>query len=80
MGKEKIAITLDGKYVQELDRLVRERSYKSRSQVIQEALNEKLARIKRMRLAEECAKADPVVERAMSEESLGEDAKAWPEY
>jgi metal-responsive CopG/Arc/MetJ family transcriptional regulator len=80
MGKEKIAITLDKRYIGELDRLVEENVFQSRSQAIQEAVSEKLLRIKRTRLAEECAKLDPIFERAMAEEGLGEDIKKWPEY
>jgi Arc/MetJ-type ribon-helix-helix transcriptional regulator len=80
MGKEKIAITLDERFVNELDRLVDENVFQNRSQAIQEAVNEKLLRIKRTRLAKECNKLDPAFERALSEEGLTEDAKQWPEY
>jgi len=49
MGKEKIAITLDERFVGELDRLVNENIFQSRSQAIQEAVSEKLLRMKRTR-------------------------------
>lgn len=42
MAKEKIAITLDEEFVGELDRLVGEHVFQSRSQAIQEAVSEKL--------------------------------------
>ncbi|MBI2836435.1 MAG: ribbon-helix-helix protein, CopG family [Chloroflexi bacterium] len=80
MGKEKIAITLDEKYIGELDRLVDKRVFRSRSQAIQEAVSEKLLRLKRTRLAEECVKLEPRVERELAEEGLAEDMKEWPEY
>lgn len=80
MNKEKIAITLDKRSVGELDRLVDERIYQSRSQAIQEAVSEKLLRLKQTRLAKESAKLEPASERAMSDEGLAEDLKQWPEY
>ena len=80
MGKEKIAITLDERFIGQLDRLVDENVFKSRSQAIQEAVSEKLLRIKKTRLAKECSKLDPAFERAISDEGLTEDVKQWPEY
>jgi hypothetical protein len=40
----------------------------------------KLARIKRTRLAKECAKLDPTFEKAIADEGLTEDLRQWPEY
>jgi metal-responsive CopG/Arc/MetJ family transcriptional regulator len=80
MDKEKIAITLDKKDVGELDRLVNKRVFQSRSQAIQEAVSEKLLRMKRTRLAEECAKLEPNYEKELAEEGPAEDLKEWPEY
>ena len=80
MGKEKIAITLNEKDIGELDRLVDKRVFQSRSQAIQEAVSEKLIRLKRTRLAEECARLDPTYEKELAEEGLAEDIKEWPEY
>jgi len=80
MGKEKIAITLDERFVSELDRLVDKHVFQNRSQAIQEAVSEKLLRMKRTRLAEESAKLEPALERAIAEEGLAEDVKQWPEY
>ena len=70
MGKERIAITLDEEFVGELDRLVSQRVFESRSQAIQEAVSEKLRRMKRNRLARECAKLQPAFEKAMAEEGM----------
>jgi len=80
MGKEKIAITLDKQSIGELDRLVEERVFQNRSQAVQEAVSEKLQRIKRTRLAVESGKLNLQFERELAEEGLAEDVKAWPEY
>jgi metal-responsive CopG/Arc/MetJ family transcriptional regulator len=80
MGKEKIAITLDEEFIGELDRLVNQHVFQSRSQAIQEAVSEKLRRMKRSRLAMECAKLQPAFEKAMAEEGMTEDMRQWPEY
>ncbi len=80
MGKTKIAITLDEQYIYQLDTFVSKRIFQNRSQAIQEAVKEKLARIKRTRLAKECAKLDPTFEKAMADEGLTEDLSQWPEY
>jgi metal-responsive CopG/Arc/MetJ family transcriptional regulator len=80
MRKTKIAITLDATVVQRLDGLVRDAAYPSRSRAVEVAVAEKLARLDRRRLAEECAKLAPSEERALAEEGLGKDAAAWPEY
>ncbi len=80
MGKEKIAITLDAQSIGELDRLVEENVFHSRSRAIQEAVSEKLQRLKKTRLAAESAKLSPAFERELAEEGLAEDIKVWPEY
>lgn len=80
MGAAKIAISLDPRALAQIDQLVRSGSFPSRSRVIQEALEEKLDRIKRGRLARECAKLDPVAEKALAEEGMGEEVSEWPQY
>jgi len=80
MGKGKIAITLDEEFIGELDRLVDQHVFQSRSQAIQEAVSEKLLRLNRSRLAKECAKLQPAFEKAMAEEGMTEDMSQWPEY
>jgi metal-responsive CopG/Arc/MetJ family transcriptional regulator len=80
MGKEKIAITLDEEFIGELDSLVEKHIFQSRSQAIREAVSEKLMRMKRSRLAIECAKLEPASEKAMAEEGLTQDVSQWPEY
>lgn len=80
MGKTKIAITLDEEYIDQLDTFVSKRIFRNRSQAIQEAVKDKLARMRRTRLAQECAKLDPTFEKAMADEGLTEDLSQWPEY
>ena len=80
MPKTKVAITLDEKTLGRLDRLVKERMFSSRSTAIQEAVEEKLDRLERSRLARECAKLDPEFEKAMAEEGMSEELSEWPEY
>ena len=80
MGKEKIAITLEKQSIGELDRLVREAVFQSRSQAIQEAVSEKLLRLKKTRLMVESAKLDQALERQMADEGLAADVSEWPEY
>jgi len=80
MGKSKVAISLDESTLNRLDKLVQKQVFPSRSQAIEEAVAEKLARLERSRLAQECAKLDPAFEKALAEEGLSEDLAKWPEY
>ncbi|HUP00066.1 MAG TPA: ribbon-helix-helix domain-containing protein [Gemmatimonadota bacterium] len=80
MAKTKIAITLEERMVRRLDQLVRDEVFASRSQAIQQAVEERLDRLDRGRLARESAKLDPAYERALAEEGLSEDLSKWPEY
>jgi metal-responsive CopG/Arc/MetJ family transcriptional regulator len=80
MAKTKVAITLDSELVQNLDDLVAQRRFANRSQAIEAALAEKLARLAKTRLAQECAKLDPAEEKALAEEGLAGSAETWPEY
>lgn len=80
MGKAKIAITLDKQSIGELDRLVQEDVFQNRSQAIQEAISEKLLRLKKTRLITESSKLERVSERKLAEEGLVRDIKEWPEY
>ena len=80
MAATKIAISLDKKLLARLDVLVKEKHFANRSRAVQEALREKLDRLKHSRLARECAKLDPKFERKLAEEGLAEDFRQWPEY
>lgn len=80
MPRAKVAISLDESTLERLDKLVERAVFSNRSQAIQEAVEEKLARMERSRLARECAKLDPTFEKALAEEGMSEDAAEWPEY
>lgn len=80
MSKTKIAITLDEDFIVEIDNLIKNHRFMNRSQAIQEAVKEKLQKITKSRLAQECAKLNPSFEQAMADEGLSEDLSEWPEY
>ena len=70
MPKTKVALTLDARLLDRLDHLVARQRFRNRSQAIEAALAEKLARLARTRLAEECAKLDPAEEQQLADEGL----------
>ena len=80
MAASKIAITIDTATLTRLDRLVREKKFANRSRAIQEALDEKFAKMERSRLRDECEKLDPREEKMLAEEGFGLEKDAWPEY
>jgi hypothetical protein len=51
-----------------------------RSGAIQQAVEEKLARLDHSRLACECAKLAPKAEQAQADEGLERDLAEWPKY
>jgi metal-responsive CopG/Arc/MetJ family transcriptional regulator len=80
MAKTKVAVSLDAKLVDRLNTLVSQARFPNRSQAIEVALEEKLERLSRVRLARECAKLDPREERGLAEEGMSEELASWPEY
>ena len=80
MGTIKIGITIQEHLLDRLDRLGKAGVFPNRSQALQEAVEEKLARFDRGRLARECAKLDKKFERSIAEESLSGEINEWPEY
>ncbi len=80
MGTDKIAITIEHATLCKLDQLVKKRVYPSRSKAIQEAVQEKLDKMERTRLARECAKMNIEEERAFAEEGMSGELSEWPEY
>jgi len=80
MGALKIAITLDENMVKKLDMLVKSNVFPNRSKAIQEAVIEKLNRIEKSRLAQECSKLDPDFEQFLAEEGFTSELEEWPEY
>ena len=80
MGTAKIVITIREDLLNKLDHLVQSKVFPNRSKAAQEAVEEKLARIGRGRLARECAKLDPKFEQALAEEGLSREIDEWPKY
>jgi len=79
MSSAKIAISLDPEALKQVDQLVDGGVFPSRSKLIQDAVAEKLQRLRRTRLAKECAKLQPPAERAAAEERFQGEVE-WPEY
>ncbi|MBI4904671.1 MAG: CopG family transcriptional regulator [Acidobacteria bacterium] len=73
----KIAVTLDRRTVDDLDRWVREGKYPNRSRALQSAIDLLSARDRRTRLVRELAKLDTREEKRLAEEGLD---GTWPEY
>ena len=80
MAASKIAITLDNNMLKRLDMLVKSNLFPNRSKAIQEAVAEKLTRLEKSRLAQECAKLDPDFEQSLAEEGFAAQLEEWPEY
>ena len=80
MTTTKVAVTLDSELLAKLDELVDQHVFPNRSKAIQEALQDKLARLQRRRLAIECAKLDPREEQALAEEGMEQEMTSWPRY
>jgi metal-responsive CopG/Arc/MetJ family transcriptional regulator len=78
--KTKVAVSIDDRLIRQVDLLVRDARYPSRSQAIEEAVADHLVRVKRRRLAEACAGLDPDEEVALAEEGLTTDTATWPPY
>ncbi|MCC7010376.1 MAG: ribbon-helix-helix protein, CopG family [Acidobacteria bacterium] len=66
----RVDLTLDADLLDRVDGLVARQRFRNRSQAIETALAEKLARLVRTRLAEECAKLDPDAEQRLADEGL----------
>ncbi len=79
MSSAKVAISLDPDSLKQVDQLVQSGAFPSRSKLIQDAVEEKLQRIQRVRLSQECAKLDRTTEQAEAEEVFSGEAE-WPAY
>jgi Arc/MetJ-type ribon-helix-helix transcriptional regulator len=80
MSTTKVALSLDSKLLEQLDRLVAERDFANRSQAVQDAMREKLDGLAHTRLARECAKLDATAEQALGDQVLAKDTTEWSEY
>ena len=80
MSTAKVAITLREDLLEKLDGLVKSKVFPNRSKAVQKAVEEKLERLNRSRLARECAKLDPKFEQSLAEEGFSGEKDEWPEY
>ena len=80
MSASKIAITIDSTLVEELDRLVIENKFPSRSRAIQTAVTEKLKKIRAPRPAMEFSKLVPEYAQSLADDGLNDELESWPEY
>jgi metal-responsive CopG/Arc/MetJ family transcriptional regulator len=80
MPKTKVAVTVDAHLLERVDHLVATRRFVNRSQAVESALADVVARVAKTRLARECAKLAPREEQALADEGLAESHEAWPEY
>ncbi len=80
MNKTNVAISLNEQLLNRIDRLVRERVFPNRNRAIEIAIEEKMSRLERSRLAEECTKLDPSFERSLAETGFATELEQWPEY
>ncbi|MBN1685175.1 MAG: hypothetical protein JW852_00895 [Spirochaetales bacterium] len=60
--------------------MVKSKVCPNRSKAIQEAAADKLHRIERTRLAQECFELDPAYEQNMAEKGLSMEMDEFPEY
>jgi Arc/MetJ-type ribon-helix-helix transcriptional regulator len=80
MATTKVAVSIDSELIAQIDQLVASEVFPNRSKAIQEALRDKLLRIKRTRLARESAKLDRRAEQALADEGLAQEEATWPAY
>lgn len=76
----KIAITMDEKLLQKIDRMVKKHVFPNRSKAIQYAVEEKMMSLDKSRLAEECSRLDPKFEQTLADEGISSESEEWPEY
>lgn len=78
MPTTKIAITMERETVRRVDALVASEVFPSRSRAIQEAVADKLSRLSRSRLAEQCELLDVSEEQSMADEfGPEEEEESW---
>ena len=77
MSSAKIVISLDPETLRQVDRIVESGLFPSHDRLIQDAVAEKLQRLRWSRLTQECSKLQPAVEKAAAEEFFQGEVE-WP--
>ena len=80
MSVAKVTISIESNLLKKVDRLVKERVFSNRSQAVQSAVEEKVSRLDKNRLARECAKLDKAEEQSLADVGLASEAEQWLEY
>jgi metal-responsive CopG/Arc/MetJ family transcriptional regulator len=80
MKYAKVAISIEESLLKKVDRLVKARTFESRSHAFQKAVEHALEKVERSRLAKECAKLDKSFERKLANHGLTRDLEEWPDY
>ena len=80
MSVSKVTISIESGLLRRVDHLVKSRVFSNRSQAIQAAVEEKVARLDNNRLAQQCAKLDRAQEQALADEGLASEVAEWLEY
>ncbi len=80
MSAAKVTISIESGLLKRVDHLVKARIFPSRSQAIQAAVEEKLSRLDRNRLAKECAKLNKSFEQSLADEGLASEVEEWLTY
>ncbi|HVS21545.1 MAG TPA: ribbon-helix-helix domain-containing protein [Pyrinomonadaceae bacterium] len=80
MSVAKVTVSIESGLLKRVDHLVKARVFSNRSQAIQAAVQETVARLDSNRLARECAKLDKAQEQSLADEGLASEAAEWREY
>jgi metal-responsive CopG/Arc/MetJ family transcriptional regulator len=80
MSIAKVTVSIESNLLKKVDYLVKSKVFPNRSQAIQIAVQEKVAKIDQNRLARECEKLDKQEERAMADFGLASEVSEWQEY
>jgi metal-responsive CopG/Arc/MetJ family transcriptional regulator len=80
MSVAKVTVSIESDVLRQLDRLVTEKVFPNRSQAVDTAVKEKIARLNKSRLMRACELLDPFEERALAEIGASADLSEWPEY
>jgi metal-responsive CopG/Arc/MetJ family transcriptional regulator len=80
MSVAKVTISIESNLLRRVDHLVKANVFSNRSQAIQAAVEEKVARLDSNRLARECARLDKKEEQALADAGLASEVAGWPEY
>lgn len=80
MSTVKVAISIEQNILEKVDQMVKNKVFPSRSRAIQKAIEEKVTRMNRSRLAKECSKLDVKFEQSLAEEGISGEIEEWPEY